>query len=248
MKYPIITSIALSIILSSSVNAASDSSVNLLNNIYENLEAKTEAARLKYNAAQQNKGTVDPKSFRTQKERTTQLNYAISLRQKNDFNRQYISSLEQKNTIYQKLQHQESRYQKNLPETSTQLSRTGDLEFSPYYQYRRPFSNPSTLRANRKQVSRQRSFDYYVNQGYAGTEALQSNLLRGDEYQVERVKVPVARHAAAQASTIKSIRDEQKAMLGARNENAMGTRKTSRNINTLARKYSNPYQFSFFVE
>lgn len=236
---------ALSIVLASSVNAASNS-VDL-NNIYENLEAHTDAARTKFKSAEQDRN-IDPKSFRTQKERNAHLKYAISLRQKNDFNKQYMSPLETKNAIYQKLRHQESRYEKNLPETSTQLNRTGELEFSPYYQYRRPFSNPSTLRTNRTQVFKQRSIDYYVNQGYAGTEALQSDLIRSDEHQVERIKVPVAKHAAAQASAIKSVRDQQKSMMGTPDQVATGNQRTSRRINSFGRTYSNPYQFPFFVE
>lgn len=246
MKYSILTSIALSIFVSSAVSAASDS-VDL-NNIYENLEAQTDAARLKYEAAEQDKGNIDPSSFRTQKERMTQLKYAISMRQKNDFNKQYISSLATKNAIFQKLQHQESRYQKNVPESSTELNRTGELEFSPYYQYRRPFSNPSTLRSNRKQVFKQRSIDYYVNQGYAGTEALQSDLIRGDQHQVERVIVPVAKKAAAQAEAIKSIREQQRSMMGSPDQVATGNQRTSRRVNSFGRTYSNPYQFPFFVE
>lgn len=246
MKHSILTTIALSLFVSSAVSA-NETSVDL-NNIYQNLEAKTEAAKIKYEAVEQDKGTIDPKSFRTQKERMTQLNYAISMRQQNDFSKQYLTSAITKNAINQKLQHQESRYQSNVPESSTQLDRTGDLEFVPFYQYRRPFSNPSTLRTNRKQVSRQRAIDYYINQGYAGTEALQENLVRGDEYEVERVSTPIAKAATGRAAAVQSIRAQQRSQMGSPDQVATGNQRTSRRINSFGRTYSNPYQFPFFVE
>lgn len=231
-------------------STASASTAGDLNSIFNNLEEQASDARANYQKTEQTNllGEKDASTFRSKKERYDQLNYAISQRQKNDFRKQYLTPLSDKNAIAQRIRHQQSRYLKNTPERSTLVERTGELEDVPYYQFRRQFSNPSTLRSNRKQVFRQRAIDYYINQGYAGTEALQSDLIRGDQHVVNRVTSPATKTAAAQAETISAVRDQQKAQIGRPTQVPTGYQRTSRRVNSFGKTYSNPYQYSLFVE
>lgn len=131
----------------------------------------------------------------------------------------------------------------NTSEESTQIDRTEELEFVPYYQYRRPFSDPSTIRTNRKQVLRARLIDYYTNQGNAGTQALQSGLIRGDDLVVDRLNEnPLV--DAARAEIIKSVREQQKDQFSQNEQVSTEYQRSSRRvIASYGSRYSNPYQY-----
>jgi len=67
---------------------------------------------------------------------------------------------------------------KGFSMTSTELSRTGDLQTIPDYKYRREYSQPNGFLPNSRQVFKRRAIDYFVEGGDATPEEILSNLAK----------------------------------------------------------------------
>ena len=89
-----------------------------------------------------------------------------------------------KNRKNQWYRHILSRANANTNEVSTFTDREGELKFSPYYSKRRGTSNASIAAPNNpKRNFRTRAYDYYVEGGSAGAEALKEDVILSSEHQ-----------------------------------------------------------------
>ena len=219
----------------------------------EHYNRSTRNPSIQKNVVRTNKADIteqkDANHVRTQLEGNKRLDYAIAQRQQKNFKDKFVRTMDYKNRLGQLYRHKVSRYYGHANERSTQVTRTGDLQTVPDYEYRRPYSEKSMIRPNSKQTFKRRAIDYYINGGDAGTDALRSDVIVSSEHQVPRFFVPVAKTAEAQADVLAPVRWAQKQSMGMSDKVPTGYQKTTTSQGTSSGKsYTNPWQSPYYFE
>lgn len=166
----------------------------------------------------------------------SKLDEAILKRQQNYFNEKRRTNVV-KNTKNQWLQHTLSRAMAGTDGVSTYLDRSGELED---YSGTRTFAGGGLTAPNTsKRNFRTRAYDYYVEGGDAGTEALENDV--ADLSAVTRQRKNRA-NTSNTADIIASIRRIQKSR-NTSEKVATGEQKMTFRVGDSQRNYMHPYMF-----
>lgn len=139
----------------------------------------------------------------------------------------------------QQAQHKYSLYRNNVDTTATFLSREGELTD---YEGRRAFSNPSLAAPNTsKRNFRVRAVDYYLEEGDAGAEALEENVILGSQHKVKREYYNKQLGGqSSYADLVNGIRQMQRSNYAPSNPDSQFTPFSQRNASN-GRNYLHPF-------
>lgn len=167
----------------------------------------------------------------------SKLDSAILKRQQNYFNEKRRTTAV-KNIKNQWLRHTLSRSVANTDGVSTYLNRSGS--FIDYSGTRTFAGGGLTAPNNSKRNFRTRAYDYYINGGNAGTDALKRDVVRSSEHSPSRRSYRAYNSSAA--DIIASIRRIQKSR-NTSEKVATGEQKMTHRIGDSQRNYLHPYMF-----
>ena len=177
-------------------------------------------------------------NFATDLQSSQKINAAIQIRQQNYLNEKR-RTLATKNVNIQQLQHTLSRAQAGADGVSTYMNRSGEL--TDFGGTRTFAGGGLTAPNNSKRNFRTRAYDYYIDGGVAGTEALERDVISSSDAVQRRVQNLNRVNNAGAASIINSIRQTQKSQN--RNESiATGEQRMSFRTGS-QRNFIHPYMY-----
>ncbi len=146
-----------------------------------------------------------------------------------------------KNRKQQLYRHLISRAKKNAPQRSTQAKRTGALQDVPDYAHRRHSSSLVTdVPNNPKRNFRVRAYDYYVEGGEAGEEALTEDVINMATHRVPRIGHNKASSLSSVADVLAAIRNQQR-KIGTSGRVPAGHQATTFRRGDSSRNFLHPY-------
>lgn len=165
------------------------------------------------------------------------LDKAIQLRQRN-YMMEKIRSNARKNIKNQWLRHTLSNAEAGVSTVSTMMDRTGELEDTSNT---RPFTYSRTdVPNNAKRNFRTRAYDYYIEGGDAGVEALESDVVLSSQHEVPTRTKFYSKNKAGAADIIAALRAMQKQRKSTEQVGA-GEQKTTFRTGDSQRNFLHPY-------
>jgi len=165
------------------------------------------------------------------------LDQAILLRQRN-YMMEKMRNNAAKNIKNQWLRHTLSNAEAGVSTVNTMMDRTGELEDNSNT---RPFTYSRTdVPNNAKRNFRTRAYDYYIEGGDAGVEALESDVVLSSEHEVPTRRQFHSKNVMGAADIIAAMRAMQK-QRKATEQVATGEQKMTFRTGDSQRNYMHPY-------
>ncbi len=182
----------------------------------------------------------DPLTPLAQKKNEEKLKKAVSERHQN-----YFRNKQRDNKVYHNLKnqfykHRASQARAGINQKSTFMKRRGPLKSVPYYGQYRKTSTPAFERSTAKQTFRARILDYYLDGGYAGTDALKADVLISSKHKARR-KNSRRRGYAQSGGAVKAVRSIQRKKPSWNKYSSQSSPTQRFKRKALYRKFSHPY-------
>ncbi len=185
-------------------------------------------------------GFENPVTTAAQKSAQTRLDKSIMDRRYHYFKNK-LRDDEYKNRKNQFYRHMVGQKSIHVNDRSTKVKRHGRLNFVPYYEDRKEYSNVSYVRPNRKQTFRRRAINYYAEGGYAGKDELKEDVVYGSTHKVNIIPFMWMKRNSDLEDVTNDIRGAQR-VIGKDEQVATGYQKMTFRRGDSFRNFMSPYQ------